>query len=158
MGEGFNERKLKAEILRLSQASDWETARKEWSLVGIFEADDPETCLCGHHPIIEVCELHNRITNHAADVGNVCVKRFLGLRSDLIFQALKRVRKEPDKSLNADAIVFFKERKLLTDWDYRFLQSTMRKRNLTFKQLETRRQINQKVIQAVGQRGFQGPD
>lgn len=158
MSDGFNAKRLKAEILALSQASDWETARKEWALVGIFEADEPETCLCGHHPIIEICELSNRVTGNHAEVGNVCVKKFLGFRSDLIFAALKRIQKDEDKSLNADTIAFFKSRGLLTDWEYGFLQDTMRRRSLSFREAEKRREINQKVIRAVAQRGFKGPD
>jgi hypothetical protein len=93
MNDGYNFIQLKKEILSLSKAEDWETARKEWALVEDYEADEPETCLCGHFPIIEICEIRNRVTNALAEVGNRCVKRFLGFRSDLIFDALKRIRK-----------------------------------------------------------------
>jgi len=157
MGEGFNFQQLKERILERSQATDWEVARKEWSLVGIHDADEPETCLCGHFPIIEICHIKNRVTGHSTDVGNQCVKRFLGLRSDLIFNAIKRIRKDPTKSLNADAITYFFERRLLNDWEYEFLQDTMRKRNLSAGQMERRLRINQKVLAAVKRRGFQGP-
>lgn len=57
--------------------------------------------------------------------GTRCVKRFLGLRSDLIFAAIKQIRKDITKSLKADAIVFFRERGLLTSWEYNFLQDTL---------------------------------
>ena len=108
MGDGYNFQQLKKHILPLSHAGAWEVAVKEWSLVGIHEADEPETCPCGHFPIMEVCSIHNRVTGQSTEVGNICVKRFLGLRSDLIFTAIKRIRKDPEKSLNADAIAFFK--------------------------------------------------
>lgn len=157
MGEGYNFIRLRDAILARSQASDWETARKEWGLVTVFEADEPDTCLCGHHPIIEICEIANRLTKRHAEVGNCCVKRFLGLRSDLIFTALKRIRKNIDKSLNADAIAYFREKGALDAWEYAFLQNTMRKRNLTGAQAQKRREINQKVLAAVARRGFQGP-
>lgn len=156
MSESYNFRQLSRAILALSKASDWETARKEWALVDIIEAETPETCLCGHYPIIEICEIHNRLTGNTTEVGNVCVKRFLGVRSDLIFTALKRIRKDPEKSLNADAIAFFRQRKLLTDWEYGFLRDTMRKRSLSEKQLNVRRRINEKILNAVSRRGFQG--
>lgn len=107
MGEGYNFKLLQENILALSSASDWETARKEWKLIDIMEVDEPETCLCGHSPIIEVCTIKNNVTGNVADVGNRCVKRFLGFRSDLIFTAIKKVRKDNTKSLNADAIAFF---------------------------------------------------
>lgn len=61
MSEGYNFIRLRQAILARSQASDWETARKEWGLVTIFEAGEPETCLCGHYPIIEICEIANRL-------------------------------------------------------------------------------------------------
>jgi hypothetical protein len=112
-GEGFNFKTLKREILALSKAVDWETAKKEWSLVDIIESDEPETCLCGHYPIIEICTIANRITKNIAEVGNVCVKRFLGIRSDLVFAGIKRIKGDITKSLNDDSIVFFKEKGVL---------------------------------------------
>jgi hypothetical protein len=76
MGDGYNFATLKASILALSQATDWEVAKKEWALVEIYEADQPETCLCDHTPIIEICTIRNRLNSNNADVGNVCVKRY----------------------------------------------------------------------------------
>ncbi|WP_260923189.1 hypothetical protein [Novosphingobium sp. 9] len=40
--------------MALSRATDWEVAKKEWRLVEISEADEPETCLCGYFPIVEL--------------------------------------------------------------------------------------------------------
>jgi hypothetical protein len=149
--------RLRTAILKLSKATDWETARKEWTLRTIYDSDEPDTCLCGHHPIIEICEIENRLTGERADVGNVCIKRFLGFRSDLIFEALKRIRKDITKSLNADAIAFFRERSAIDDWEYGFLQDTQHKRSLSDRQVATRVRINQKVLAAVQHRGFRGP-
>lgn len=134
--------------MALSRATDWEVAKKEWRLVEISEADEPETCLCCHFPIIELCTISNATTGKSVDVGNVCVKRFLGFRSDSIFQSLKRVRADPDRAIGPDATAFFHERRVINDWGYQFQQSTMRKRNLSHRQLATKRSINQKVIAA----------
>lgn len=158
LGEGHNFRQLRDAILALSSASEWEVARKEWSLVDVTEADEPETCLCGHTPIIEICTIANRVIGRRAEVGNRCVKRFLGVRSDLIFTAIKRIHKDITKSLNADAIAFFNERGLFNSWQYGFLQDTMTKRQLSAAQLAKRRTINEKILNAVGRRGFQAPD
>lgn len=98
MADGYNFQHLQSEILARSLATDWETAKKEWSLLSISEADEPETCLCSHFPIIELCTIANRITNIQVDVGNVCVKRFLGFRSDLIFASIKRIRSDLTRS------------------------------------------------------------
>lgn len=158
MGDGYNFHQLKAEILKLSRATDWEVAKKEWKLVEISEAEEPETCLCGHFPIVELCTIHNNITGHSVDVGNVCVKRFLGFRSDLIFQSLKRVRNDVTKSIGADATAFFYERGVINQWEYDFQQSTMRMRmrmrSLSMKQQAIRRQINEKVIASIRRRGL----
>lgn len=158
MGDGYNFKQLRERILALSNASDWEVVRKEWSLVDVHEADEPDTCLCGHFPIVEICEIHNRITGNKTEVGNRCVRRFLGFRSDLIFAALKRIRKDKAKSLNADAIAFFRQRGLFNNWEYGFLQNTIRKRSLSAAQLSTRKNINEKVLAGISRRGFRGPD
>jgi predicted hydrolase (HD superfamily) len=76
----------------------------------------------------------------------------------LIFAALKRIRKNNLKSLNADSAVFFHDRGVLSDWEYQFTQDTMNKRSLSRKQAEQRKRINQKVLDALARRGFQGPD
>lgn len=158
MGEGHNFRHLRDAILARSSAREWDIARREWSLVDISEAHNPETCLCGHFPIIEICTIANRVTGQRAEVGNRCVRRFLGVRSDLIFTAIKRIRKDIMKSLNADAIAFFNERGVFTAWEYGFLQDTMAKRQLSPAQAAKRRAINGKVLAAVNRRGFQGSD
>ena len=124
----------------------------------MHEADEPDACLCGHFPIVEICQIQNGITGNKAEVGNRCVRRFLGFRSDLIFAALKRIRKDKAKSLNADAISFFRQRGPFTDWEYKFLQNTMSKRNLSDAQLSVRKKTNEKVLAAVNRRGFRGHD
>ncbi|WP_128931693.1 hypothetical protein [Bradyrhizobium zhanjiangense] len=154
MGDGFNFENLKTAILALSRATDWATARREWVLTGVYEADQPETCLCEHFPIIEICVIKNTITQAVAEVGNVCVKRFLGIRSDLIFAALKRIRKDITKSLNEDAIVLCLKNHLINQWGYEFLQDTKRKRSLSERQMSKRMDINRKVLTAMAHRGL----
>lgn len=61
MGDGYNFRQLKDHILSLSNAATCEAAVKEWSLTGIYESDDPETCPCGHFPILEICAIHGEL-------------------------------------------------------------------------------------------------
>jgi hypothetical protein len=114
MGDGYNFQVLSREILSRSQATDWETARKEWVLTDIYESEESETCLCHHFPIREICVIRNRLNGQRTEVGNVCVKRFLGIRSDLIFSGIKRIRKDMSKSLNADSIVFFQQNNVIT--------------------------------------------
>lgn len=77
----MSEYKLTEEIIALSEASTWNRAKLEWSLYEVYEAEEPETCLCGHFPIIELCTLLNRYNGKFATVGNCCVKKFIGLPS-----------------------------------------------------------------------------
>ncbi|KVL10865.1 hypothetical protein [Burkholderia cepacia] len=141
----MSEFKLTAEIIARSKAKTWDLAKTEWSLAEVYEAEEPETCLCGHFPIIEICTLKNRITGQTADVGNCCVKRFIGLPSDKIFQAVKRVRKDPSKSLNGETITHAFEKAWINEWERDFYLKIMRKRVLTSKQSEKKIQINEKI-------------
>jgi len=141
-----SEYKLTEEIISRSQSKVWDMAKLEWSLYQIYEADEPETCLCGHFPIIEICTLRNKLNGQFATVGNCCVKKFIGLPSDLIFQAVKRVRKDNQKSLNAEAIQHAYDKGWINEWEYKFSIDSMRKRNLSQKQLQTRMKVNEKML------------
>jgi hypothetical protein len=138
--------KLIKEIISLSVSDTWEIAKTEWELNEIYIADEPETCLCGRFPIIELCELKNTKNKELAVVGNCCVKKFIGLPSDKIFQAVKRVRKDGGKGLNGETIELAHSKKWINDWEYTFYIDTFRKRKLSEKQLIKRRQINEKVL------------
>ncbi len=151
---GHNFRQLKEAILSRSVAQDWDVAKREWKLVQIYEADEPDTCLCGHTPIIEICVLANTLNGRRAEVGNRCVKRFLGLRSDLIFTGVKRIRTDINKSLNSDSTVFFYEQGIINKWEYDFQNNTHSKRILSGKQMETRKNINMKVLNYIQRRGL----
>jgi hypothetical protein len=142
----MSELKLTKEIIELSVSGIWDTAKLEWSLAQIYEADEPERCLCGHFPIIEICILQNKQNQNHATVGNCCVKKFIGLPSDKIFQAVKRVRKDNEKSLNAEAIEHAYRSNWINKWEYDFSIDTMRKRNLSVKQLQTRKKVNEKML------------
>ncbi len=142
----MSEYKLTEEIINRSQSKVWDVAKLEWRLYQIYEAEEPETCLCGHFPIIEICTLRNKLNEQFATVGNCCVKKFIGLPSDLIFQAVKRIRKDNQKSLNAEAIKHAYDKGWINEWEYKFSIDTMRKRNLSAKQLQTRIKVNEKML------------
>lgn len=142
----MSEFRLTKEIVARSHASAWAQAKLEWTLHDVYEADEPETCLCGHFPIIELCNLRNKINGSCATVGNCCVKKFIGLPSEKIFQAVKRVRSDTTKSLNAESIAHAFERGWITAWERDFYLDVMRKRNLTAKQLNKKVQFNAKFV------------
>jgi len=130
-------------------ASTWDQAKLEWRLLDIYETDEAETCLCGHYPIVELCVLRNHANGNEATVGNCCVKKFVGLPSDKIFQAVKRIRKDLDKSLNAEAIEHAHSHGWINDWERAFYYDNMRKRVLTLRQRSKKRQINELVLRRM---------
>jgi hypothetical protein len=89
--------------------------------------------------------LTNIKNSKEATVGNCCVKKFIGLPSDKIFQAIKRVRKDNEKSLNAEAIDHAFQKHWINDWEKSFYLDIMRKRNLQPKVLAKKIQINEKL-------------
>lgn len=137
---------LTTEIIKLSNAHAWDAAKLEWVLLEVYEAEEPETCLCGHFPIIELCVLQNKLNSNQATVGNCCVKKFIGLPSDKIFQAVKRIRKDLTKSLNAEAVDHAFQRGWLSEWERKFYFDIMRKRSLTAKQKAKKLQVNELVL------------
>jgi hypothetical protein len=143
---------LTTEIISRSVAKTWDEAKLEWALLEVYEAEKPETCLCGHFPIIELCVLSNRRNRLQATVGNCCVKKFIGLPSDRIFLAVKRIRKDPSKSLNAEAIQHAFERRWIGEWEKNFYFDIMRKRNLSAKQAAKKNEINQLVLARIKRR------
>lgn len=137
---------LTKEIVARSESKIWDAAKLEWALEEVYESEVPETCLCGHFPIIEICLLRNKRNRNTATVGNCCVKKFIGLPSDKIFQAVKRVRKDAEKSLNAEAIQHAFDRGWISEWEKDFYFDIMRKRNLSLKQAAKKEQINEKFL------------
>jgi len=138
--------KLIREIVARSSGAMWDDARLEWDLNDVYESDEPETCLCGHNPIMELCILRNRTNGGFATVGNCCVKKFIGLPSDLIFQAGKRVSADARRSLNAEAIAHAFDKGWINEWERDFYVRIMRKRVLSAKQRAKKEEINSMFI------------
>jgi len=146
---GHQLERLQAAILALSDSADWPTARAEWDLTKIEIVDDPEHCPCGQFPILELCILRNRKTDKRITVGNRCVHRFLGIASENYFDGVRRIIKNPAKSVGANATVYFHQRGILTDWERKFGLDTVNRHNLTEKSTAIRQRINQKIIAYV---------
>ena len=108
-------------IVELSEADDWDRARMEWEIEDIYIQREPDTCLCGHYPIKELCVLRNRKNHNGAIVGNVCVKKFMKLSSDRMFAAIKRVTLDGSKALNAHVIEHARAKRWINDWEHGIL-------------------------------------
>jgi len=145
----MSENQLTTEIIARSVASTWEEAKLEWTLKEVYKEREPLTCLCGHFPINEICVLHNAQNGEEALVGNVCVKKFLGLPSDKIFAAIRRITEDETNALNAEAIDHAHRSHWINDWERTFCFDTCRKRRLSEKQMSKRIQINRAVLARV---------
>lgn len=141
-----NRFQLFREIIALSVADNWEEAKREWELIDIYREDEPLTCLCGHTPIIEICFLRNHHNGNNAIVGNICVNKFLGIDSNLIFEGLRRITEDPTKGLNAAATLHAFEKKWISEWQKNFSLDTNKKRKLSPKQEAKREEINRRVL------------
>ena len=147
----MNEQILRQEILARSVATDWESAKKEWQLerVEFCSMRDAEACLCTHFPIMELCFLRNERNGQNAMVGNVCVQKFLGIPSAVIFRGFKRIMADPAKAASLDVIKYAFKQRWISDWERTFCEDTVRKRRLSNVQLSKRIEINLRLADRV---------
>lgn len=136
---------LTTELLRLSQSKNWDEAKLEWDLVDVERMEEPEQCICGHYPIIEVCTIRNNKTKLESRVGNCCVKKFNNT-SDKIFRGVAKIRKDVEKSLNSETLSFAKQNGWIDTIEWNFYINVLRRRNLSEKQLNWKKAINKKII------------
>jgi hypothetical protein len=145
----MGQEQLKQEIISRSDADTWDQARREWALSEVYFASDPDQCLCGQYPIIELCILKNQVNGGEAIVGNVCVRRFLRLPSNEIFTGLKRIQVKPTAALTEAAVRYAFERGWIDAWERDFYLDTRTKRKMSERQAATRLRINEKVSAGV---------
>ena len=115
-----NFERLKAHILPLSKAKDFETARTEWKLVAVEISDEFDNCPCGQE-IKEHCYIENAGTGNQTYVGNVCINRFIGIDTGNLFDGLRRIAEDDTANANEDVIEYANERGFLFDKEYDFL-------------------------------------
>jgi len=139
----MTEFKLIKRILDLSESDNWISAKKEWVVANIFEEE--AECLCGHS-IFENCQIENKNNGNSAIVGNVCVNKFLELDSDKLFQGIKKIRKDLNKSTSRNLLDFCLSKKVLTQIEYDFYVFIIKKRKLHESVFSQKRDINSKIV------------
>lgn len=141
---------LTTELLKLSSSKTWDEAKLEWNLIDVEKVseEESEVCLCGKDPILEICIIQNKINSNTARVGNSCVKKFIN-KSDKIFRSISQIKKDIDKSLNAETISFAFEKQWIAQKDRDFYIDIFRKRNLSDKQINWKTSINKKVLNKI---------
>ncbi|WP_018719511.1 hypothetical protein [Arhodomonas aquaeolei] len=147
-----NFERLKAHILPLSNADDFDAARREWTLVGIEVSEEFDNCPCGQD-IKEHCHIRNDLNGNTTYVGNVCINRFIGIDTGNLFAGLKRVAQDDKANANEDLIIHAYRFGYIYEFEYKFLMDTRRKRKLSPKQLAWKQKINRRILnQTVVQR------
>ena len=144
---------LKAHILPLSVASNFEAARQEWDLVAVEISDEWDNCPCGQD-IKEHCYIRNRHNGNTTYVGNVCINRFIQISTGNLFDGLKRIAQDDTANANSDLIEHaYRMGYLYSEKEYQFLLQTARKRILSQAQLDWKRKINRRILaQTIVQR------
>lgn len=142
----MSEYKLAEEIVALSESDNWQDAKHEWKLIHICYEDEPDTCLCGHFPIKELCFIKNIKNKNETFVGNCCVKKFLGISTGTMFTSLRKIKNDKDKSPSEDLIRHAHANRWINDWEKKFAIDMLRKRKLTWSQLLKRKEINEIII------------
>ena len=141
-----NEEILKIKILQASSSKDWETACREWEILQVYIADEPQKCLCGHYPIKRICELVNKVTGSIEKVGSCCVTKFLPIKPELIISSVKRVRENSLASLKPEIIDLAYQLKIITPVEHNFYQKQKRRSNLNAPGKNLAREINLRIL------------
>lgn len=147
----MSQHKLITALLARSQSTVWWRARLEWEFVTLYKGNGDDSCLCGHTPIIELCKLRNKLNNNTAIVGNCCVKRFLNLQTDLIFDAVKRIERDSTKSVNLHTLTHAIREGWITEWEFNFYRQIHRKpfKKLSPKQASIKIDVNRKILRRI---------
>lgn len=143
-----NFERLKAHIIPLSRAKNFEIARREWDLVGIEVSEEFDNCPCGQE-IKEHCFIKNRVNGNTTHVGNVCINRFIGINTGNLFEGLKRLTLDRAANANEDLIEHARKFGFLYDGEYEFLMKTRRKRKLSDKQVAWKEKINRRIVNKI---------
>lgn len=134
-------------LLRYSAAPNWEDAKAEWRLDHIEwrDAEDADTCECGHYPICELCIVENEVTKTVLTIGNCCINQVSPEFEQLkrIFPAIRQGR------INPAVINYASKRNIITQWETDFLSDVWRKRKYTKNQLAKVDQIKRKIFRKI---------
>lgn len=149
-----NFQRLSESIIEMSIADNFEEAKKEWRLTGIYKGD--AICLCGHSPITNICVLTNKLNSQQTIVGSTCVQKFIGLPAKDIFLSVNMIVKDIKNYLCLELIEYLHEQKIINDWEFAFLKDTHKKRYLSDKQMAKRVEINQRLLKYLDEKAKSG--
>jgi hypothetical protein len=144
---------LRGAILESSEnKDDFVEACKEWRLASRYinrspDRDSWERCICGH-AIRDVVRILNTVNGKELVVGKHCIDRFKFIPSKL-FASLRRVERNPDRSVTDSTLNYFYVHDHITDDVYDFYMDVKRHplKSLNEKQLQRKHEINAELIE-----------
>lgn len=141
---------LKNHILPLSENKiDFQEAKKEWKLHRIVKTEKFGKCPCSKE-IKEHCYIKNKHNGNITHVGNVCLRQFMDINTNILFSGLKRIQTNNKAKPNVSLIEYAKNMGYLYgDNEYKFLYSIKGKRELSEKQVQWLLFINRRILKAI---------
>lgn len=137
------------EIIQRSIGKYRAEAKKEWDVVDVYYLEKDETwkqefeeCLCGQSNIIQVCEIENKHSHERVIIWNKCVNEFLWEDYSHLFKSLSKIKRNLDKSVGWDTIIYAFEEWWIDEKSKNFYLDILRKRILSEKQLQRKQNIN----------------
>ena len=138
MKESTNKAKFISELILHSRSKVYDDAIKEWNLV--YTTKKENNCICGHH-IIKNCVFKNKINRKTITIGSTCVKKFFGYDYSDLFT----IKSIVDKFYDHRLLLLAKEKNVINDWEYNFLNRLPTFKKYSEKQVEIFFKIHEKV-------------
>ena len=137
MKESSNQTKFKSELLLQSENTDYKKALAEW--IFVFTVKKENNCICGHH-IIKNCVFKNKLNNKLITVGSSCVKKFFNQDYSEYFEIKTILYKYSGRLLD-----LCKERKIINDFEYKFIDSLPTYKKYSVKQTALFFKLHEKI-------------
>ena len=134
------------EILSHSTSKTWGEAKKEWIPKDSYDAEEFQTCICGHYPIKNIHIIQNQSNGASLEIGNQCVKKFFDPEIVSMIKSLQKIKKDITKSVSVDMLYFLINKKAINQWEFDFYENIRRKRKLSEKQLDKKLKLNERII------------
>lgn len=134
--------RLPSLLIKISEAKNWDDAKKEWEIDYSDNSKDFLSCLCSH-PIKEIIHIQNKKNKKRVMIGNCCEKVLFGINTQSkIFQAIRK------KRINAELIDMGLKKKVINQMERDFAINVWRCRRLTAKQQAWFDSIKNKLLQS----------
>ena len=134
-------------IVVRSVSDNWAIAKTEWVFSGALYHPSYTHCPCGVL-IKEQVFIHNVHNDKNTYIGNVCIGNFLTVDNKL-FAGIKRIHKDPNKNVNPALAEYAYANRIINRWEYTFLMNTCRKRKLSIRQMNTKTELNSRILKRV---------